>query len=241
LQEKIRISSRSHPREGGARGLTRFGEAARVLTWRRPTTVWLAETSARIEALSDGLFGVAMTLLVLEIHTPESLDIHTEGRLMAALGALAPRLLTWLMSLMTLGIFWVGQQAQLSELERSDRNLTWLHFLFLATITVLPFSTRLLADFFTFRTAFIVYWANIFLAGAALYGTWAYAERADLIRAEARGVVSTAIRKRIVVAQSLYAAGALAGLFNVMLGIALIIAIQLNYALAPRLPFLSKL
>ena len=195
----------------------------------------------RIAALSDGLFAVAMTLLVLEIHTPESLDVHTEGQLLAALGALAPRLLAWLMSLMTLGIFWVGQQAQLNQLERSDRNLTWLHFAFLAVITVLPFSTRLLAEFFTFRTAFVVYWANIFLAGVALYCTWAYAERAGLISAEAHGEISSAIRKRIVVAQSLYALGALVGLFNVTLGIALIIAIQLNYAVAPRLPILSKL
>jgi uncharacterized membrane protein len=195
----------------------------------------------RIAALSDGLFGVAMTLLVLEIHTPESLDVHTEAQLLAALGALAPRLLTWLMSLMTLGIFWVGQQAQLNQLERSDRNLTWLHFLFLATITVLPFSTRLLAEFFAFRTAFLVYWANIFLAGAALYCSWTYAERANLIRAQAHGEISSAVRKRIVVAQSLYALGALVGLFDVTLGIALIIAIQLNYAVAPRLPILSKL
>ena len=195
----------------------------------------------RIAALSDGIFAVAMTLLVLEIHTPESLDVHTEGQLLAALGALAPRLLAWLMSLMTLGIFWVGQQAQLNQLERSDRNLTWLHFAFLAVITVLPFSTRLLAEFFTFRTAFLVYWANIFLAGVALYCSWAYAERANLIRTEAQGEISRAVRKRIVVAQSLYALGALVGLFNVTLGIALIIAIQLNYAVAPRLPILSKL
>src|SRR5271169_4799831 len=128
----------------------------------------------RIAALSDGLFGVAMTLLVLEIHTPESVDIHNEGQLLAALGALAPRLLAWLMSLTTLGIFWVGQQSQLNQLQRSDRNLTWLHFAFLAVITVLPFSTRLLAEYFTFRTAFVVYWANIFLAGASLYANWSY-------------------------------------------------------------------
>ena len=195
----------------------------------------------RIAALSDGLFAVAMTLLVLESHTPESLDVHTEGQLLAALGALAPRLLAWLMSLTTLGIFWVGQQAQLNQLERSDRNLTWLHFAFLAVITVLPFSTRLLAEFFAFRTAFVVYWANIFLGGVALYCTWAYAERAGLIRTDAQGEISTAIRKRIVIAQSLYGLGALVGLFNVTLGIALIIGIQLNYAFAPRLPILSKL
>ena len=147
----------------------------------------------------------------------------------------------WLLSLMTLGIFWVGQQTALNQLERADRDLTWLNFVFLAVVTVLPFSTRLLADFFTFRTAFVIYWANILLLGVSLYATWAYAERARLIREDAHGQISRAIRRRIVIAQSLYVVGAVVGLFDVTLGIALIILIQLNYAVAPRLPFLWRL
>src|SRR5271154_198872 len=119
----------------------------------------------RIAALSDGIFAFAATVLVLEVHTPDSADVHSEAQLLVALGALAPRLLTWLLSLMTLGIFWVGQQTQLNQLKRADRDLSWLHFLFLAVITVLPFSTRLLAEFLTFRVAFLIYYANILLAG----------------------------------------------------------------------------
>ena len=75
----------------------------------------------------------------------------------------------------------------------------------------------------------------------ALYATWAYAERAKLIREEAHGDISRAVKRRIVVAQSLYAIGALAGLVNVTLGIILIMLIQLNYAIGPRLPILSRL
>jgi uncharacterized membrane protein len=86
--------------------------------------------------------------------------------------------------------------------------------LFLGIVTVLPFSTRLLADFLAYRTAFLVYWVNIVVLGAFLYVTWAYAERAKLIREEAVGKVSRAVKRRIVVAQSLYAIGALAGLIN---------------------------
>ena len=115
----------------------------------------------RIAALSDGLFAIAATILVLDFHTPEPADIHSEAELLHALAASAPRLLPWLLSLLTLGIFWLGQQTQLSQLERSNRDLTWLHFLFLAVVTVLPFSTRLLADFLEYRTAFLVYWVNI--------------------------------------------------------------------------------
>jgi uncharacterized membrane protein len=195
----------------------------------------------RIAALSDGLFAIAATILVLDFHTPEPTDIHSEADLLRALATSAPRLLPWLLSLLTLGIFWLGQQTQLSQLERSNRDLAWLHFVFLAVVTVLPFSARLLADFLEYRTAFLVYWVNILLLGASLYATWVCAERANLIRGEARGDISRAVKRRIVVAQSLYAIGALAGLINVTLGITLIMLIQLNYAIGPRLPILSRL
>ena len=195
----------------------------------------------RIAALSDGLFAIAATILVLDFHTPEPADIHSEAGLLRALMSSAPRLLPWGLSLLTLGIFWLGQQTQLSQLARSNRDLVWLHFVFLAVVTVLPFSTRLLADFLTYRSAFLIYWVNLFLLGACLYATWACAERAKLIREEAHGEVSRAVKRRIVVAQSLYAVGALVGLVNVTLGIAFILLVQLNYAIGPRLPILSRL
>jgi uncharacterized membrane protein len=195
---------------------------------------------ARIAALSDGVFAIAATVLVLDFHTPEVADIHSEAELAGALIASAPRLLPWLLSLLTLGIFWLGQQTQLSQLDRSDRDLTWLHFLFLAFVTLLPFSTRLLADFLTYRTAFLLYWANVFCLGAALYGAWVFAERTGLIRDSAHGPVSHAIKRRIAIAQALYAFGAVVGLISPPLGVALIILVQLNYAVAPRLPVLWR-
>ncbi len=195
----------------------------------------------RIAALSDGLFAIAATVLVLDFHTPEPAGIHSESGLLHALAISAPRLAPWLLSLITLGIFWLGQQTQLSQLDHSNRDLTWLHFLFLGIVTVVPFSTRLLADFLTFRTAFLIYWVNILLLGATLYAAWGYAERAKLIREEARSDVSRAVKRRIIVAQSLYGIGALAGLVDVTLGIALILLLQLNYAIGPRLPLLSRL
>jgi uncharacterized membrane protein len=106
-----------------------------------------AQDLGRIAALSDSIFAFAMTVLVIEIHIPDSIDIHSEAELWRGLVALGPRIATWLLSLMTLGIFWVGQQTLLNHIARADRDLTWLHFLFLACVTALPFSTRLLAEF----------------------------------------------------------------------------------------------
>ena len=59
----------------------------------------------RLAALSDGIFAVAMTLLVLDLHLPTAAEIHGEGELLAALCALGPQWITYGMSFLTLGIF----------------------------------------------------------------------------------------------------------------------------------------
>ena len=57
-----------------------------------------------------------------------------------------PQLLVYLMSFLTLGIFWVGQQTQLNHLAHSERHFTWIHLAFLFIVTIMPFSTRLLIE-----------------------------------------------------------------------------------------------
>ena len=195
----------------------------------------------RITALSDGIFAIAMTLLVLEIHVPEVAPIHTEGDLWAALLGLGPHLLAYLMSFLTMGIFWVGQQAQLNLLQRSNRNLTWLHLIFLLAVTVMPFSTSLLAEFITFRLALVVYWFNILMLGVMLFCTWQYAKHAKLLKEVVTEDVDQATKRRIVVAQALYAVGALLCLINTYVSIVVIVLIQLNYIIAPRIKGLYKL
>jgi len=195
----------------------------------------IAGTSVeRLAALSDGIFGVAMTLLLLDLHTPAKELIHSEADLWRALGNLSPLLLVYLMSFVTLGIFWVGQQTQLNHLERSDRHLTWIHLAFLFLVTLMPFSTRLLADFIDYRAALIAYWLNILLFGIILYAAWGRATRAKLVKDDLPFEVQAAICHRIIIAQALYALGAFLCIFSTYLSIGFIILIQLNYAIAPR-------
>ena len=200
-----------------------------------------AQDLGRIAALSDGIFAFAMPVLVLEIHIPDRVDIHSEAELLASLAALWPRIVTWLLSLMTLGIFWVGQQTHLDHVEHADRDLTWLNYLFLTFVTALPFSTRLLAEFIAYETAFLIYWFNILLCGLSILACAIYAERAGLIKADAPEHFSHAYRRRVLIAQALYAAGAALGLISIPLGIGFIVLVQLNYAIAPRLPMLFKI
>ena len=189
----------------------------------------------RLAALSDGVFAVAMTLLVLDLRVPAMEAIHSEGQLWSALVALGPRLLMYFMSFLTLGIFWNGQQTQLNYFERVDRDLSWIHLAFLIFITLLPFSTQLLAEFIGYRVALFAYWLNIFMPGALLYASWVFATRHGLIQADTPAEVSAAICRRVLIAQSLYAVGALLCFVSIRLSIAAILLVQLNYAIAPRM------
>jgi uncharacterized membrane protein len=192
----------------------------------------------RLAALSDGIFGVAMTLLLLELHVPAKELIAGEGDLRRALFALAPQLLVYLMSFLTLGIFWVGQQTQLNHLECSERHLTWIHLAFLFCVTLMPFSTRMLAEFITYRTALITYWANILVLGGALFISWGRALRAGVVKSDMSPEVPAAICRRILIAQALYAFAALLCVISTYWSIACIVLLQLNYAIAPR--FLNR-
>jgi uncharacterized membrane protein len=187
----------------------------------------------RLAALSDGIFAVAMTLLVLDLHVPSAAQVHSERELLAALGALGPQWVAYGMSFLTLGIFWAGQQTQLNYIREGSRDLTWIHLGFLFSITFMPLSTRLLAEFITYRVALGIYWLNIFVPGAMLYWSWAHATGHNLIKPETPDEVRGSICRRILIAQSLYAAGAALCFIHTWVSLAVIVLVQLNYAIAP--------
>lgn len=192
------------------------------------------QSPERLAALSDGVFAFALTLLVLDLRLPEAGSIHSEGELWHALLFLTPSIVMYLMSFLTLGIFWNGQQTQMNFLARCDRDLTWMYIAFLFAVTLLPFSTKLLAAFISYRTALLVYWMNILLLGSLLYLCWRYANRAGLIKEDTPAEIRRAIRRRVVMAQSMYAIGALLCVISTRWSIAFIFVVQLYYAVAPR-------
>lgn len=194
----------------------------------------------RLSGISDGIFSVGMTLLVLGLMVGQ-LHANTESELWTALKGLGPGVLIYTMSFMTLGIFWVGQGTQLNLLERSNRNYSWLQLLFLFSVTLVPFSTQLLARFPTFRIAVAEYWLNIVFLGFALLAGLEYGLRTRLFREADIRQRAPLMRGRILIAQSLYAiAAATCLVFPTWVSIGLIFLVQLNYVFAPRIPLLHR-
>jgi uncharacterized membrane protein len=195
----------------------------------------------RLEAISDGIFAVGMTLLVLGLAVPTVSLVRSETDLLAELGKLAPALVTYFLSFLTLGIFWVGQQTQLSQVERANRGYTWIHLIFLLSVTLVPFSTQLLARFHWSRVALLLYWLNIFVMGITLLIAAEYGGRARLFPEDKVKTLLHLVRRRVYWAQGLYSIAAVLSVWDTHWSIAMIVAIQLNFALAPPIPLLRDI
>jgi uncharacterized membrane protein len=106
---------------------------------------------------------------------------------------------------------------------------------------MMPFSTSLMAEFIEFQTALLVYWLNVLALGAMLFATWRYAKHAGLVQAEVTADIDRSVERRIIIAQALYAFGALLCVVSTYWSIGFIIAVQLNYVIAPRIWFLGRI
>lgn len=212
-----------------------MGRGLKIIEREQSYDQFAGQNTERLAALSDGIFAVAMTLLLLELHVPSKADIHNEAELWRVMAALWPQFLVYLMSFITLGIFWVGQQTQLNYFARSDRRLTWIHLAFLFGVTLLPFSTRLLAEFISYRPALLAYWVNVLFLGVMLYLSWGRVTRLGLLKADIPAEIQMVMRWRIVSAQMLYAFGAMLCIFSTYWSIGFIILVQLNYTFGPQL------
>ncbi|MER8428298.1 TMEM175 family protein [Mesorhizobium sp. M1403] len=200
-----------------------------------------AEGRGRVVGITDGVFAIALTLIVLEIRVPAHETVHSENELIAAVAALAPRFLTYALSCLTLTIFWFGQQAQHGLIAKSDRRLATLNLCFLGFIALLPFSTDLLADFLEFRTAVLVYWLNLLMLGLTLLASWRYADKNGLLAEGVDAETTRTVYLRIVKAQILWAIGAALCLVSPLLSVGFMLVVQLIYAAAPRARLLRKI
>jgi uncharacterized membrane protein len=204
-----------------------------------PYNRFTGQSLERLTALSDGLFAVAMTLLVLDLRVPVSTagSAYSEHGLWGALLKLGPSFAAYLLSFTMLGTFWLAQHTLLSILGRCDRTLTWINLGFLFVVSLLPFSAALLAHYVHLRLAVGVYWLNILLLGAGLEWGARYGRKA-LVPGDDQQARSrlTTFRRRILLAQSLYALAALICLISTQASVAALAIVQLYFIVSPRLP-----
>jgi uncharacterized membrane protein len=130
--------------------------------------------SGRIEAFSDGVFAIAITLLVLDLIVPGMDEAHEIG-LGAALAHEWPSYFAYLVSFFVIGVIWVNHHTMFTLVSRVDRRVLFVNLFLLLMISVIPFPTRLLAEYLLDPDASVaaaVYSATMFVMGIAFSSLW---------------------------------------------------------------------
>lgn len=118
----------------------------------------------RLQALADGVFAIAMTLLVFQLPVPTTADVEEAGGLPDALRELWPEFLGYCLSFLVLGMFWLIHHMLFDAVERYDSTLVWLNTGFLMVVAVIPYSTALVGDHGAETATALVYGINMLVA-----------------------------------------------------------------------------
>lgn len=122
------------------------------------------EGTGRVEAFSDGVMAIIVTLLIFELHVPTITDFSLSGAY-AALLTIAPKFISFAVSFITIAIFWVNHHHFFSRITHTDWKLLWYNNMLLFWLTIVPFTTAFIGDYPTFPAAVLVYALTLCLAG----------------------------------------------------------------------------
>jgi len=143
----------------------------------------LVEGTGRLEAFSDGVFAIVVTLLIIEVHLPPLVGSGSQAML-DALGEIAPKLVSFTVSFATVAIYWVNHHHFFSRVTHTDWKLLWANNLLLFWLTVVPFMSAVVGAHPTEPVAVFIYGVNLALAAASfsLMG-WYVFFKGDLVPA----------------------------------------------------------
>ncbi|MCI0441928.1 DUF1211 domain-containing protein [bacterium] len=190
-----------------------------------------SETS-RVEAFSDGVFAIAITLLILEIRVPSGV---ASGELGNALIKLWPSYLAFLTSFGTIGTMWVNHHRLFTLINSIDDGLISLNVLLLLGITWIPFPTALLAQHLTGPDQYIaatVYSGSYVIIAIVFNVLWTYAVKKNLVVDHAN---VGSISRQYLLGPLLYFIALLIGLKNATACLVFSLALVIYFALPPRL------
>jgi uncharacterized membrane protein len=136
----------------------------------------------RVEALSDGVFAIAMTVLIISFETlferPKALS---NFELYNILIQLWPDFLHYVLSFMILGVFWILHHTQFQFIKRTDIKLLFINIIGLMFVSLLPFTTAIAGDYGHILLGSLAFEFNLLIAGLVFYLHWAYAVKHKLV------------------------------------------------------------
>ena len=138
----------------------------------------------RVEALTDGVFAIVMTLLVLELSIPVISGTSAGTLLTHRLIEMWPKYLSYVVSFLVLGLWWLYHHGVFENINRVDGRLLYYNLFFLMFVSLVPFSASLVAEYWREGTSALIYGINMLLCFLQLNAISSYAAKKRLIAVE---------------------------------------------------------
>ncbi|MDQ2934475.1 MAG: TMEM175 family protein [Chloroflexota bacterium] len=204
-----------------------------------PETGTRLSSTGRVEAFSDGVMAIAITLLVLDLQVPP-LDAVTPGGLVSALAARWPSYVAYLAAFLTIGIIWLNHRTLMDRIARFDGRLHWLNLMLLLGIATLPWPTSLVAEYVQrggvdASAATALYGLTACLMASPWGFIWRHlADRPDLLEPGYDAAYARAEWRRGFVGLPIYAVATLVALVLPLLALALYLGIAILYGITSQ-------
>ena len=144
--------------------------------------IWM--NTKRIETLVDGIFAIAMTLLVLSLNVPNFPYPATDTQVLNSLLSMGQQFSVYFISFILLASFWRVNHAQFYFIKKTDQTLLWINIIWLSFIALIPFSTNLIGNYGYLKVSLIFFDLNIFLIAILFNLNWYYADKKNFIDAD---------------------------------------------------------
>ncbi|WP_299287723.1 TMEM175 family protein [uncultured Mucilaginibacter sp.] len=153
----------------------------------------------RLEAFSDGVFAIVITLIVLNVKVPD-VHIANNNQLNQIIRAAAPKLLSFGFSFLVIGIFWIAHHRIFSFAKVVDTPLLWLNLVYLMFNALIPFPASILADNFFMPTTILIYTGTLFLISMMHFIILEYIIKHEDVKHEAltKSIYRSATRSAII-------------------------------------------
>lgn len=184
----------------------------------------------RINTLADGVFAIAMTFLVLDVKDAVIETTQSDS----FFSALLPKLGSYILGFIILGLFWNGHQIASGYTKRTDRTHLWLNIHFLLWAALIPFPAQLLGERYSESLSVIVYGINLSFVAIALYTVWWYAtNNRRLVSADLSAKIISALKIRLLSAMGFYLVASVVALFSPVSGIFVVVLSHLYFVVRP--------
>lgn len=194
--------------------------------------IHVAFSKHRIEALNDGIFAIAMTLLVLGIEVPQQHDLPPVTHL---LQDLIPDMVHYIIAFLALSVIWILHHQQFHYIRVIDQVLLWFNIMWLMLVGLMPFSTSLADTYYGINLAPMPFAINLFLISLILFAQWQYsARRRHLIMPDVPQEMVVMEQKRTALILIITFFGSLLAFISIFEGVVIYLLIPLVYAFFPQ-------